>query len=83
MTVTQSITRQPLLRSGLAAALLGVALLIASAQPGSAGELTPTLVSAPQATGASQSDPGTTPAPATPARAMLPPLVGAAGFGWG
>jgi hypothetical protein len=78
MTVMQSTARKTLLRSGLAAALLGAALLIASAQPGSAGELTPTPISAQQSQDAGQSDAGETPAPTT-----LPAYVGAAGFGWG
>jgi hypothetical protein len=72
--MTRTHRSKTLVRSGLVAALLGVALLIASARPGSAGEIAPTPVSATQSPDASQSGA----APAT-----SPSLVGAAGFGWG
>jgi len=63
-------------RIGLVASLLGAGLLIAAAQPGTAGELAATPVStAPaQMQGAGAEDPATTPA-AAPA--------GTVGFGWG
>jgi hypothetical protein len=69
MTLTHSATFA-VVRFGLVAALLGAALLIGTARPGSAGELPPPPASAAQ--DASQSAP-----------AALPTFVGAAGFGWG
>jgi hypothetical protein len=72
-------------RLGLAASLLGAALLIGSVQASPAAEIATTPIASfvPQAQDASQSDPGTTtPAQATPVQYSLPPL-GAAGFGWG
>jgi hypothetical protein len=73
-------------RLGIAASLLGAGLLIGSVQPSSAGEMTPTPVSAqqqqPQMPSAGHSDHVIAAAPAEPAQATVP-LLGAVGFGWG
>ncbi len=68
-----------LARLGLAASLLGAAVLIASVQPGAADEIVPIPVSTTQA----QSPAPAThePTPATFLRDLCP--LGMAGFGWG
>jgi hypothetical protein len=81
MTVTLSAARLAFVRLSLAASLLGAGLLIASVQPGAAGEIAPIPVSATLSPTPDACPPASGPT-AAPAQ-CAPSQLGSVGFGWG